>query len=313
MTSRPEEYTDVVTSEGGHVLNGAQVVELDPLTLDELVGYLPRPLMGRGHQRTTKWDPVTSFLGDGPPEDPHRRMDVFTTPLMVMLARATYSDADPAELLDRVRFPDADAVGRHLLDAFVPARFTYVPLPEQTSRSKRWEPADAQRWLGFLAAFMSKQDKGTTDFAWWKLVGGSLLAATVLLAVPAIAFMIMFAVYDMSPFLIPGILLAAVLFVMMSAASGMYAEPMELSWKAVRRWLKTFHTDRTQSHYLWVSLRLENKFCIALMIVGILAPLSGANSSVVVAPAMLGLFGLSPVMLMATQYGPTDIVSPSSP
>lgn len=318
MTSRPEEYTDVVTSDGGHVLDRAQVVELDPLTLDELVGYLPRPHTGRGHQRTTKWDPVTSFLGDGPPEAPHRRMlqDVFTTPFVVMLARATYSDsdADPAELLDQVSFPDADAVRRHLLDAFVPARFTYFPLPEQASRSKRWEPADAQRWLGFLAAFMSKQNKGPTEFAWWKagskLVSGSLFAATVLLAVPAIALMIMFAVYDLSPFLIPSMLFAAVSMVVMSAASGMYADPMELSWKAARRWLKTFNTDTTQNHYLWVSLRLENKFYLALMIVGILAPLSGVNSSVVVAPAMLGLLVLSPVMLMATQYGPTDVVSP---
>jgi hypothetical protein len=318
MTSRPEEYTDVVTSEGGHVLDRAQVVELDPLTLDEVAGYLPRPRTGRGHQRTTKWDPVTSFLQEGPPEDPHRRMlqDVFTTPFMVMLARATYSDsdADPAELLDQVLFPDADAVRRHLLDAFVPARFTYSPLPEHAGRSKQWEPADAQRWLGFLAAFMSRQDKGPTEFAWWKagakLVGGPLFAATVLLAVPALALMIMFAVYGLSPFLVPGILLGVVLFVLMSAASGMYAEPMELSWKAVRRWLETFNTDRTQSHYLWVSLRLENKFYLALMIVGIMAPLSGVNSSVVVAPAMLGLFVLSPVMLMATQYGPTDVVSP---
>jgi hypothetical protein len=312
MTSRPEEYEGAVTSDGGDVLTGAQVVVLDPLRPDELVGYLPRstrPLTGGGHQRTTKWEPVTSFLQDGLPEDPHRRMlqDVFTTPLMVMLARATYSDSedDPAELLDQARFPNADAVRRHLLDAFVPARFTYFPQPEQARRSRQWEPADAQRWLGFLAAFMSKQDKGTTEFAWWKagskLVGGSLFVATVLLAVPTIAFIILFAVYGLSQFLIPGIFLAAVSLVVMTAASGMYAEPMEVSWKSVKRWLGTFHADRMQSHYLRVSLRLENKFYLALMICGILAPFSGVDGSVVMIPAVLGLLFLSPVMLMATQ------------
>lgn len=320
MTSRPEEYTGAVTGEGGHVLTGAQVVELAPLLLDELVGYLPRPHTGRGHQRTTNWDPVTSFLRDGPPEDPHRRtlQEVFTTPFMVMLARATYdgSDAEPAELLDRVRFPDADAVRRHLLDAFVPARFTYVPLPEQAGWSKRWDPADAQRWLGFLAAFMSAQDKATTEFAWWKagstLVGRSLFAAAMLLSLPTFALtaLVMLVSSAPWPFVVPAALFAAASLVVMVASSGLHAEPMELNWEMVRKWLRTFHTDGTQSHYLWVSLRLENKFYLALMIVGIVAPLSTITSSVVVVPAMLGLFVLSPVMLMATQYGPTDVVSP---
>jgi hypothetical protein len=323
MTSRPEEYEGAVTSDGGDVLTGAQVVMLDPIGPEELVDYLQRstkPLTGKDHQRTTKWKPVTSFLRDGPPEDPHRGMlrEVFTTPLMVMLARATYSDsdADPGELLDRVRFPDADAVRRHLLDTFVPARFTYFPQPEQARRSRRWDPADAQRWLGFLAAFMSKQNKGTTEFAWWKagakLVGRSLFRATVLMALPTLALIALALLVSSAPwpFVVPTALFAAASLAVMVASSGLYAEPMELSWETVRRWLRTFHTDRTRSHYLWVSLRLENKFCLALMIVGILAPLSAVDSSVVVAPAMLGLFVLSPVMLMATQYGPTDVVSP---
>lgn len=321
LTSRPEEYTGAVT--GGDVLTGAQVVVLNPLRPDEFVDYLPRstkPLTGRDHQRTTKWDTVTSFLQDGPPEDPHRRMleDVFTTPLMVMLARATYSDsdADPAELRDRVRFPNADAVRRHLLDAFVPARFTYFPQSELNSRSKRWEPADAQRWLGFLAALTSAQDKNQAEFAWWKagsrLVGRSLFGAAMFLFVPGLVFiaLAMLVVHDPWPFLIPAALFAVASIVAMDAASGLKAEPMELNWKTAERWLKAFHTDGMQGHYLWVSFRMENRFYLIFMIGGILAPFSVVKSSVVLVPAMLGIFVLSPVMLMATQYGPTDVVSP---
>ncbi|GAA1118919.1 hypothetical protein GCM10009577_47100 [Streptomyces javensis] len=52
---------------------------------------------------------------------------------MISLLRSVYSatEAAPIRLLDRRRFPNADAIERHLLDGLVPAVFNGVPAPRR--------------------------------------------------------------------------------------------------------------------------------------------------------------------------------------
>ncbi|MFF4605363.1 trypsin-like peptidase domain-containing protein [Streptomyces sp. NPDC001339] len=185
LTSRPEEYAKAVGKTD--VLSAAAVVQLDELTLNDLDAYLPRasrPGDG-GDPDSTVWDPVLARLH----ERPHTKgadnlATVLTTPLMVAMARAIYSDAPgrkPAELLNAKRFATPDALRKHLLGAFTPA--AYAPRPTDgdsgtdtrtgTSRRQRrrrrrhWDPESAQHWLGYLAAHLARLD--TVDLAWWRL------------------------------------------------------------------------------------------------------------------------------------------------
>ncbi|BBC31686.1 hypothetical protein SGFS_029800 [Streptomyces graminofaciens] len=169
LTSRPEAYAKAVDS--SDVLTGAAVVELQPLTVEQLAEFLPRTTRptGRGDTTVTKWDPVLRRLGDttGGDVQAKRLRAALSTPLMVGLARAAYSDtdADPMDLLDADRFPDQRAVQRHLLDAYVPAVYR-IPLDDRAARGP-WNGEQAGLWLGFLARH-SRAD-GIQALAWWRL------------------------------------------------------------------------------------------------------------------------------------------------
>lgn len=172
LTSWPQEYKDAVTDDGGALLHGAQVLVIDPLTIDIVAEYMKRsikPLVGVGGERSTKWSPVISFMQDRT-ETRHCRMllEVFSTPFMVMLARATYdnSSADPIELLDKKRFRSTSSVHAHLLDAFIPSRYTESVSRALQLRGVVREAPSAQRYLGFLAHNISLQ--GSAQFNWWE-------------------------------------------------------------------------------------------------------------------------------------------------
>lgn len=164
LTSRPAEYADAVAETD--VLTSAAAVELTDLTVADLAGYLPRTAR-KVDGAATAWDPVLAELRD----HPRRRASValtavLTTPLMVTLARASYSDSpdrDPRELLDTERFTDREALEDHLLGGFVPAAYRRTP-------RRRFDPDRAQRWLGYLAHHLTRS--GTPDLAWWQLGGG---------------------------------------------------------------------------------------------------------------------------------------------
>jgi len=168
LTCRSADYADVVRQ--ADVLTSAAVVNLLPLTLDELEAYLPltsrRVNADREGRLTTKWEPVLAQLR-GQPHDPAstRLLGVLSTPLMTSLARSIYSDtcADPARLLSD-EFPSQEALEAHLLDAFVPAAF--APLP-QDANQRSWDVQDADRWLAFLARHLDRL--GTRDLEWWRL------------------------------------------------------------------------------------------------------------------------------------------------
>ncbi|GGU90163.1 hypothetical protein GCM10010211_65940 [Streptomyces albospinus] len=170
LTSRPSEYAAAVAETD--VLTSAAAVEMTDLTLDDLAAYLPRTARKArgGDPAATAWDPVLSELR----ERPHGRAGanlatVLTTPLMVTLARAVYSDTpdtDPATLLDTRRFGSPEDLEDHLLDNFTAT--VYRPRPEhRPGHHRAFDPERAQYWLGYLAHHLTRLD--TPNLEWWRL------------------------------------------------------------------------------------------------------------------------------------------------
>lgn len=167
LTSRPAEYAAAVA--GTDVLTSAAGVELTDLTRTDVVNYLPRT--ARKDPAGTVWDPVLAELRAQRPTPAGANLGaVLTTPLMVMLARTSYSDTpgrDPAELLDTGRFATPEAIEDHLLDSFIPTVYRYQPDNRPTGQRRRWELDRVQHWLGYLATHLDRL--GTRDLAWWQL------------------------------------------------------------------------------------------------------------------------------------------------
>ncbi|AJT63060.1 hypothetical protein T261_1374 [Streptomyces lydicus] len=172
LTSRPSEYAAAVAETD--VLTSAAAVELTDLALSDLADYLPRTTRKArgGALPTTAWDPVLNELR----KQPHSRAGahlaaVLTTPLMVTLARAVYSDTpdnDPASLLDTQRFSSPEELEDHLLDNFTAT--VYRPRPQHLPDSgprRAFEPERAQYWLGYLAHHLTRLD--TPNLEWWRL------------------------------------------------------------------------------------------------------------------------------------------------
>lgn len=188
VTCRTEEYAAAVAA-GGTVLSRAAVVEIEPVELADVTGFLD----SAGPSAHERWRPVLDRVRARPGAPLSRAL---TSPLMVALARTVYTDPrhDPAELLDPARFADQAAVERHLLDSFVPAAYHQQPeVPGRTwsSRRSRYSADQAREWLRFLATHLDML--GTRDLAWWELVRAvppltrALLAATTSSVLAAIA------------------------------------------------------------------------------------------------------------------------------
>ena len=165
LTSRPGEYATVA---GTDALTAAAAIRLTDLTVTDLVDYLPRTTRRTGG--ATVWDKVLAELLDHPerPGSVNLRA-VLTTPLMVGLARAIYSDpagGDPAELLDTVRFGSQYEIEDHLLGSFIPT--VYANEHEQV-----------RGWLAYLAEHLDRLD--TPDIAWWQLGSAMRRRARVLI------------------------------------------------------------------------------------------------------------------------------------
>jgi transcriptional regulator with XRE-family HTH domain len=158
LTSRPGEYAAVA---GTDALTAAAAVRLTDLTVTDLVDYLPRTT--RGSAGATAWDPVLNELRAHPerPASVNLRT-VLTTPLMVGLARAIYSDPagrDPLVLLDSDRFASQYELEDHLLGSFIPTVYR--------DQHPRWDAERVRGWLGYLARHLDHLD--THDLAWWQL------------------------------------------------------------------------------------------------------------------------------------------------
>ncbi|MGH3403803.1 MAG: NACHT domain-containing protein [Streptosporangiaceae bacterium] len=172
LTSRPAEYEAAV--DAADVLTAAAGVIICDLTTADLAEYLPRTTRkskSANQLAATKWDSVIEHMRRDP-DDPHTRIirTVLSTPLMVGLARAIYSDirdADPTELLDNGRFASIELLENHLLDAFVPAAYQKPDPQPQSRRGQRYSAEDAQRWLSDLAVHLNRLE--SRDLAWWQL------------------------------------------------------------------------------------------------------------------------------------------------
>ncbi|WP_197288779.1 NACHT domain-containing NTPase [Nocardia sp. NRRL S-836] len=181
LTCRTGEYAQAVHLAGP--LPGADVVELAPLDLDEVASYLRASADTVGAAR---WEPVFIHLR----EEPDGRLaDALSTPLTMWLASMVYADAEaePTELLDRGRFPDARAVSDHLCDELVSRAFGNRAFAHHAGASQVWPREKARRWLEFLAHEM--RDRGIRELAWWELrrsVGRTWLALLGALVLGAI-------------------------------------------------------------------------------------------------------------------------------
>ena len=206
LTSRTIEY--VRAAAGTRVLARAAGVELADLTPLDLASYLPRtaPKTKSGRDRGvtgTAWAPVMERLAQEPESPASASLAAaLSTPLMVALARAIYSDRpghDPEALLDTTRLPTAEAIEEHLLARFVPTVYRHRP-PSRSGaapprRHRNWDPDRARLWLSNLAWHLDQaggHDRG--DLEWWQL--GSLLPPSARILAVTLATTLATAVAD---------------------------------------------------------------------------------------------------------------------
>ncbi|GLZ02301.1 NACHT domain-containing protein [Actinoplanes sp. NBRC 103695] len=168
LTCRSTEYQTAVAAPGGDVLTGGAVIEPSPLTAADAASYVTSclpPRIGRSWPdflttlRADRSSPITQAL---------------STPLALWLLRKVYIDprTNPAELCDVGRFPTADTILDHLLDHLVDALITVNPPKDKDGEHPfrplhTWKPAEATRWLEFLAHHLNRI--GSRDIAWWQL------------------------------------------------------------------------------------------------------------------------------------------------
>lgn len=152
LTCRRNEYVDTVAA-AGRVLAAAAVVELLPAVPETVAAFLA----AGSPANDERWQDFTQRVAS----TPGHVTTALSRPLMAGLARTVYTDrrSSPTELFDTGRFPNRAAVDRHLLGALIPAVYA--------EPGSRYSPAQAQRWLSFLARHLRRSQ--TYDFRWWEL------------------------------------------------------------------------------------------------------------------------------------------------
>ncbi|TCO45912.1 NACHT domain-containing protein [Actinocrispum wychmicini] len=168
LTCRTAEYEAAVAAPGGDVLTAGAVIEPGPLMPADAAAYVTGCLPPRS--RSDWRDLLAAVNGDR--QTPVTR--ALSTPLALWLLRKVYVDTrtSPAELCDTSRFPTADSVIEHLLDHLVEALIRANPPGDGGDEHpfcprRAWDPADAKRWLAFLAHHLTVI--GSRDLAWWQL------------------------------------------------------------------------------------------------------------------------------------------------
>lgn len=189
LASRTDAFRDAVKK--GPKVSGAAGVNLQPLQPLAIIDYLCDS--ADNAEAAERWKSLAEAI------EANKLLpvaQVLTTPLMATLARAVYNPlpgesvssipASPTELLDLDRFPCTGTIMKYLFNAFLPAAYRKHPDP---ARRARYKPANAVRWLAFLATVMEYRQEGTTDFEWWRLIGAipllvpSLIVGSVVAAV----------------------------------------------------------------------------------------------------------------------------------
>jgi WD40 repeat protein len=156
VTCRTNEYEDSI-ADGSPALSRAPVIEVQPVTPDDLAAYFGNQQWPAG----TTWGAVLTRIrrqAKGP------LALAFSTPLTVSLARLVYQrlPEKPAELLDDEAFDSRHAVEDSLAGRTVRAAYT-DPVTLQPYR----RAAQAERYLTELARYLHEHRE--RDYAWWRL------------------------------------------------------------------------------------------------------------------------------------------------
>jgi len=177
VTSRTIDYRHAIDT-AGDVLTSAMVIEPDPIDPATSADYLRRCLPARPGRT---WERVLARLNTTLPDGPAAVLaEVASTPLGMWLLRTVYltPSADPAELLDPLRFPDASTLRTHLFHQLIPALID--ARPPSTNPADLFRPRDHHdphqmgRRLTHLAHHLthprnSDGSPRTRDLAWWHL------------------------------------------------------------------------------------------------------------------------------------------------
>jgi MFS family permease len=150
VLTRIDDFIAVVEAENLH-LHGAVALELRPVTPEHAITYL------KGYQRFPVPDGdelqrLIDHLRQRPDDPVSQALDV---PLNLILVREDPHAVN--ELLASGRFRTRDQVESYLLGRVVPVAYGRGQRPDPT-------PAEAQRWLGYLATQMKRN-----DLAWWHM------------------------------------------------------------------------------------------------------------------------------------------------
>lgn len=191
LVSRDRQYREALLASTG-TLGRAAVIELQPLEPAAVIAYLRAAMLGPLDAEGIA-ERKLELLRYADWSQP--LWVVLSLPLMISLFRAVYSApaAQPVELLNRQRFPDAASIERHLLRLLVHNTVRRSTSPFGFA-SVRDNIGDADRWLSFLAAHMTHL--GRHELAWWELdlaapvwvpVGAGALLASVGMGVAVMA------------------------------------------------------------------------------------------------------------------------------
>lgn len=183
------------------LLPAARMVCMNPMELSEV----KRALVHQGRRDASEWIEVITAAGSG--AYPELR-DIFSSPLMVWLAKVVYHPANrgqegPGELLDRARFPHRRVIEQHLLARLVPAAFERQRVADGGRPDRQARPKHAAYWLGFVASHIGDGVK----LGFWSFPGMAPMPVLGLLAV-ALAGAGFGAVFESRPALAIGLELA---------------------------------------------------------------------------------------------------------
>lgn len=166
VTCRSQEYSQIMAVPS-RVLPRAAVIEIQPVTPDDVAGYLSHPEPDR-----PRWEPVLRKLSDEP-EGPLAR--ALSTPLMAALARSSYQQdgTSPAEL---TTLPSRGQITRHLISRYIDVAYdpSRSVLIQNGKPIKSYPPGRPQRWLETLAYLLSLT--GSRDLMWWRLPVDQIVA-----------------------------------------------------------------------------------------------------------------------------------------
>lgn len=157
LSSRGDEYRQLVTGPEAAAPSGTAVIELEPLSADDVAACLTSTAAGdtEAVEGIATWQAMLTRIG----EDHDSRSwfgELFDSPLMVFLAQSIYSETtiDPVELLNTSRFSSVDHARQYLFAKFL----------EVSYRTSRYRPDSAFRWLRFLATHLDGR-----SIIWWQL------------------------------------------------------------------------------------------------------------------------------------------------